>query len=235
MSAFRALGFRGMAVLTGLTVQDTRGVLAVRPLPSRFVISQFRALAADVRLAGVKVGMVGSKANLAAAARILDDAPGSPRVVDPVLRSSSGALLLESAAVSGYLRAVRGRLTVLTPNIPEAVRLSGLAIRSVEDMEAAARRLAERILAPCLIKGGHLADGPVNILFDGVRAHAFASPRLPFSVRGTGCYFSSVLLAALARGAGLVAACRQATRLTRNAMRRAERIGRGRLMIRGGR
>ena len=69
-----------MAVLTGLTVQDTRGVFAVRPLPAPFVLSQFRALAADVNIAGVKVGMLGSRANLAAAARILEDAAGSPRI-----------------------------------------------------------------------------------------------------------------------------------------------------------
>jgi hydroxymethylpyrimidine/phosphomethylpyrimidine kinase len=230
LRVFQARGFRGMAVLTGLTVQDTRGVFSVRPLPAPFVLSQFRALAADVAIAGVKVGMLGSRANLAAAARILEDAAGSPRVVDPVLRSTSGADLLAREAVPGFLRAVRGRLSVLTPNISEASRLTKLRVGSVEEMAAAARRLAEAILAPCLVTGGHLEGGPVNVLFDGARTRLYASPRLPGRVHGTGCYFSSALLAALAGGADLDAACRRATRLTRDAFRRAETVGRGRLL-----
>jgi len=231
LSVFRARGFHGMAVLTGLTVQNTRGVLAVKPLPARFVLSQYRALAGDVRVAGVKVGMLASKANLGAAARILDDASGSPRVVDPVLFSSSGAPLLARDAVPVFLRALRGRLSVLTPNIDEAARLAGLKIGSVKSMEAAARRLAEMILAPCLIKGGDLRGEPVNVLFDGARTRHYPSPRLPRRVHGTGCFFSSALLAALAGGAGLDAASRLATRLTHTAIRKARPVGRGRLLL----
>ncbi|MBN2206054.1 MAG: hydroxymethylpyrimidine/phosphomethylpyrimidine kinase, partial [Candidatus Aminicenantes bacterium] len=235
LGVFRARGFRGAAVLTGLTVQNTRGVLAVRPLPARFVLSQYRALAEDVRIAGVKVGMLATAANVKAAARILDQVAGRPRVVDPVLRSSSGAPLLSSAALAGYLRAFRGRLSVLTPNIDEAARLAGVRIASVEDMAEAARRLSDALSAPCLVKGGHLDGDPVDVLFDGARTRLYPSRRLAGRVHGTGCYFSSVLLAELAAGAPLDAACGRAARLTRGAIRDARPVGRGRLLLDAGR
>lgn len=231
IGVFRARGFRGMAVLTGLAVQDTRRVHRVLALPPRFVLSQYRTLAEDVPLSGIKVGMLGSRANLRAAARILADASGLPRVVDPVLRSSSGARLLDRDAVPAFLPALRGRLSVLTPNIDEASILAGLTIASIEDMETAARRLADGILAPCLVKGGHLAGGLVNVLFDGARTRIYPSPRIPRRVHGTGCCFSSALLASLAGGASLDFACRQATRFTRDAIRNAAAVGRGRLLL----
>lgn len=227
IGVFRARGFRGLAVLTGLTVQNTRGVRAVRPLPAAFVLSQYEALAEDIPIAGVKVGMLATAANVKAAARILEKAAGRPRVVDPVLRSSSGAALLAPGAVAGYLRAFRGRLSVLTPNLDEAARLSGLAVAAVEDMETAARRISDALCAPCLVKGGHLDGDPVDVLFDGVRTRLFASRRSPGRAHGTGCFFSSALLAELASGAPLNDACRAAGRLTREAIRTAKPAGRG--------
>lgn len=231
LSVFRSLGFRGTAVLTALTVQDTRKVIEVRSLASRFVLSQYETLSRDVPIAGVKVGMLGSGANLKAAAYILAAASGLPRVVDPVLRSSSGVRLLDKNAVRAFLPVLEGRLSLLTPNIEEAALLCGLKIASVRDMETAARRLAERILAPCLIKGGHLRGHPVNVLFDGAKTHLFDSPRIARSVHGTGCYFSSAVLARLAGGFSLVSACRQATRLTREAIRTSKAVGRGRWLM----
>ncbi len=231
LSVFRSLGFRGTAVLTALTVQDTRKVREVRSLPSRFVLSQYETLSRDVPIAGVKVGMLGSGANLKAAAGILAAASGLPRVVDPVLRSSSGVRLLDKRAVRVFLPVLEGRLSLLTPNIEEAALLSGLKIATVRDMETAARRLAERILAPCLIKGGHLRGHPVNVLFDGAKTHLFDSPRIARPVHGTGCYFSSAVLARLAGGFSLVSACRQATRLTREAIRTSKAVGRGRWLM----
>jgi len=232
LSVFRSLGFRGAAVLTALTVQDTRKVREVRSLPSRFVLSQYETLSRDVPIAGVKVGMLGSGANLKAAAGILAAASGLPRVVDPVLRSSSGVRLLDKHAVRAFLPVLEGRLSLLTPNIEEAALLSGLKIETVRDMETAARRLAERVLAPCLIKGGHLRGHPVNVLFDGAKTHLFDSPRIAHpSVHGTGCYFSSAVLARLAGGFSLVSACRQATRLTREAIRTSAAVGRGRWLM----
>jgi hydroxymethylpyrimidine kinase/phosphomethylpyrimidine kinase len=231
LGVFRALGFRGAAVLSALTVQDSERVRAVRPLPAAYVLSQFRTLARDVPVVGVKVGMLGSGSNLGAAARILAAASGLPRVVDPVLRASSGAWLLERSAVPNFLPAVRGRLSLLTPNLSEASALSGLRIRSVEDMERAARRLAERALAPCLVKGGHLPGRPVNVLFDGRRIVRFVSPRIDRPTRGTGCFFSSAVLALLARGLSVEAACRRATRLAGEAIRTSAAVGRGRRQI----
>jgi hydroxymethylpyrimidine kinase/phosphomethylpyrimidine kinase len=231
LAVFRSLGFRGMAVLTALTVQDTRKVFAVRPLPAPLILSQYRTLARDVSVAGVKVGMLGSGANLKAAARILAAASGLPRVVDPVLRSSSGAWLLDRGSLRAFLPAVKGRLSLLTPNLEEASLLSGLKIATVEDMEAAARRLAEGILAPCLIKGGHLKDRPVNVLFDGAKTLLIDSPRVARPVHGTGCYLSSAVLAEMAQGLSLASACRRATRLTRQAIRTSASVGRGRRLM----
>jgi len=230
-AVFRRLGFHGAAVLTALTAQGPAGVRNVRPVEPSVVRSQYRALVRDLVPAGIKVGMAATAANLAAVGRILDRHTSVPRVIDPVLRSSSGAWLLERTAVPGFLDAVRGRASLLTPNLEEAGRLSGRPVTTIADMEAAAREIFDRTGVPCLVKGGHLAGDAVNVLFDGRRVYLFGKPRLRKDVHGTGCFFSAALLAFLARGRSLPRAGELATEMTRNGIRAARPIGRGRAVF----
>jgi len=201
------LGRRGFGVLTAVTAQSHRRVHGVFPVTSRAVAGQFGRLAEAVEIGGIKVGMLATAANLRAVARILEDHARRPRVVDPVLRSSSGTLLLERKAWPRLLAAIEGRADLITPNLDEAETLTGRTVRSVAAMKWAAEEVHRRSKVPCLLKGGHL-DGPVvDILFDGKEFAAFAHPKLPRSVRGTGCFLSSAILCYLAEGRPLKEAC----------------------------
>ncbi|MBM3311189.1 MAG: hydroxymethylpyrimidine/phosphomethylpyrimidine kinase [Candidatus Aminicenantes bacterium] len=232
-AVFRFLGFHGAAILTAVTAQGPSGVRAVQALPPKFILAQHRALVRDIDLAGLKVGMAATAENLAAVGRILGRHPGIPRVVDPVLRSSSGARLLEKAAAAGWLAAVRRRASVLTPNLSEASRLAGRAVDSVEAMSEAAGLLFDRTEVPCLITGGHLSGPAVNVLYDGRRLYRFERKKLPGDVHGTGCFFSAALLGFLALGRSLPRAAALATDLTYLGIRAAVRLGRGRPVIPG--
>ncbi len=224
---FESLGFHGAAVLTSLTAQNTAKVEKVLPLPASFVRHQYKALAGDLRFAGIKVGMLGSGAALTAVAGILGKNRMIPRVIDPVFRSSSGALLLEKKAAARFLEAFKGRAALITPNADEAAALTGLALRSVAGMEEAARRITGAADVPCLVKGGHLRPESVDVLYDGGRITRFSHPRISKDVHGTGCLLSSAILARLARGDGLEEACSEGIALTARAIRRAKRVGSG--------
>ena len=228
---FARMGFHGTAVLTAVTTQNTRFVKDVHVLPAHLVLEQYRILAGDIAIAGLKVGMAGSRENLKAVGTILASAKGIPKVVDPVIRSSSGARLLEEAAVSEFLGTVRRRATVLTPNLDEAGLLAGASVRDIAGMKAAAEAIYDACRVPCLITGGHLEKEAVNLLFDGRRTALFGKPKVAKDVHGTGCFFSACLLAYLAQGRPLDKACALATERTYRAILAAGRIGRGRPLI----
>jgi hydroxymethylpyrimidine/phosphomethylpyrimidine kinase len=185
-------------------------------------MEQFAALRRETRPAGLKLGMAGSLANLRAACRILERSKGVPRVIDPVLRSSSGAPLIDRKGAAGFLDEVAGRAELITPNLEEAGLLAGTRVRDLADMKEAARRIHGRTGMACLVKGGHLSGTATDVLFDGAGFTVFEKPRLGKKVHGTGCCLASAALAALARGLGPREACRLAVRFTGEAIRTAE-------------
>jgi hydroxymethylpyrimidine/phosphomethylpyrimidine kinase len=232
IAVFRRLGCRGMGVLTAVTAQNTQGVKEFLCLPLRFILSQYTALTREVSFAGIKVGMMGCRKNLRILGRILSDSKNIPTVVDPVFRSSSGAWLLERAALPSYVSQVRGRISLLTPNLAEAALISGQRVRNLEQMKEAARKISDLIESSCLITGGHLEKKVVDVLFDGKRFHLFEKKKINKDVHGTGCFFSSSLLGYLAKGHPLVKACALASDLTDKAIKGAVYIGKGRHALR---
>lgn len=227
IAVFEELGFRGFGILTSVTAQNPGRVASVHHVPSPILTSQYETLAAAFDIAGFKVGMLGTAANLAAAARILAGNPHVPCVVDPVLRSSSRAILLERKAWPRFLPLVRRKASLITPNLDESSALAGFRVRTVEDMKEAARKIYRTSLVPCLVKGGHLAGGPVDVLFDGKGFWAFEHPRIRRDVHGTGCFLSSAILAFLARGQPLEEACARGIEGTSRAIRAAVPSGYG--------
>lgn len=227
LRVFERLGHRGFGVLTAVTAQTPSRVHGVFPVTARAVAGQFERLAEAADIAGVKVGMLATGANLRAAARILEGLAPRPRVVDPVLRSSSGAPLLERQAWTRFLDAFAGRAELITPNLEEAAALTGSAVKSVAGMKLAAEEVHRRSGVPCLVKGGHLEGPAVDILFDGREFAAFSHPRLPRDVRGSGCFLSSAILSYLAEGRPLREACGLGILRTGRAMRAASPAGAG--------
>src|SRR5262249_29012396 len=148
------------------TVQSTQGVKATHSTPAATLRAQLEELAADVQFAAIKIGMLGNRGNAAVVAEFLDKNSGVPVVLDPVIRPSAGnPELLDSSGVKYLSEELMKRASVITPNIDEAALLSGLEIKDVAGMEAAARKLCERGARAVVVKGGHM-DKAVDVLFD---------------------------------------------------------------------
>ena len=194
VNVFRFLDFMGMAILTAVTSQNTKAVNEIHSLPPEFLWSQYRSIKEDVSLSGIKVGMVASKENMQAVARILSQHSSVPRVIDPVFKSSSGQWLIDKDAISSYIQAIKGKATLLTPNLEEAALISRNRVRTVDEMKEAAEKIYETTRIPCLVKGGHLPKQKIDFLFDGKEFFALEKEEVRKKVHGTGCFFSSRLL-----------------------------------------
>lgn len=228
---FQLLGFQGMAVLTSITSQNTKGVKKVHCLPPDLLWDQYQTLLEDVSFSGIKVGMVGCGENTEIIKRILENNPNIQKVVDPVFKSSSGAWLLERDSVPSYISEISGKASLLTPNLEEASMISGIKIENTEDMKKAAKRIFSLSSIPCLIKGGHLPRQMVNLLYDGNKFHLFKEEKIKKNVHGTGCFLSSSLLAYLVKGNSLEKACLLATQFTHEAIKNSIQIGHGQHII----
>lgn len=231
LRTFAALGVYGCAALTALTAQNTVAVSAVFPVPADFVRQQLEAVFSDIELSAVKIGMLGSLA----AARVVADilrAYSPPFVVlDPVMRASTGAVLLADDA----LRALRDELmplaTIVTPNAFEAGVLAGTpAPRSVREAHDAAQRLVAHGARAVLVTGGHLdePDVSVDVLHMDSDTFEYRVPRIAaIETHGTGCTLSSAIAAFLARGHALPDACERAQRFVSDAIARRDELHAG--------
>src|SRR5271165_328152 len=187
LKTFAAHGCYGIAAITSLTVQNTQKVEAVHNTPSAELREQLEVLVADCEIAAVKVGMLGNRGNAVVVAEFLDAHKFAHVVHDPVMKSSSGTELLDAAGIKYVATELLKRATVITPNIPEAEILTGLTIKDLADMEAAARKIVEMGAHAVIVKGGHM-ERAVDVLFDGNEMVALAGDRVrEETLHGTGC------------------------------------------------
>ncbi len=209
LKTFSALGCYGMAALTALTAQNTRGVTAVHVPPAAFLSAQLDAIFADIEVDAIKIGMLATGELARAVAAELKAHPAIPAVLDPVLVATSGDSLGAPDVVDALLDDLLPAVTLITPNLPEAARLAKVPMPQDEpEMRRVAEVLHERGARAVLIKGGHLrGDEAVDVLFDGRRHRSVSAPRVATrNTHGTGCTLSSAIAAYLARGADLAAA-----------------------------
>jgi hydroxymethylpyrimidine/phosphomethylpyrimidine kinase len=237
LKAFARCGVHGMSALTAITAQNTTGVSAIHQLSAEMILAQVRAVARDIGVDAVKVGMLGSVEATLAVARALDELPeGTPVVVDPVMVAESGAELLEPDARLALVREILPRATVATPNLPEARVLARLAPGRAES--AAARAQSEdgaealllRVLAlgprSVVLTGGHRAQA-VDLFCDSAgagRVVRIADVRhRDGASHGSGCTHSAVLAAQLALGRTPLGAARIARAMAGEAVARGIR------------
>lgn len=231
LKTFAAHGCYGIAAITSLTVQNTEGVEAVHNTPSAELRAQLEALAKDCDIAAVKIGMLGNRGNAGAAAEFLDANKFAHVVLDPVIKSSSGAELLDAAGMKFVATELLKRVSVITPNVPEAELLTGLTIKEPADMEAAARKLVEMGAHAVIVKGGHM-ERAVDILLEGGEITHLAADKVKVeNTHGTGCAFSSALAAQLASGRSLFEAAALAKTYVTKAIEKGYAIGRGRIPL----
>lgn len=206
-----------MTAITAITVQNTVAVEAVYPIAPEAIVAQVRAVAADIGVDAVKVGMLGSSETISAVAEALDLVGDAPVVVDPVMVAESGATLLDPDALDALRRLILPRAAVVTPNLPEARVLTGLG------EEAAAEDLARAVYAlgpgAALVTGGH-AEEIADVFFAGGEPVAIPGERHPDgAAHGSGCTHSSALAARLAHGDTALKAARAARIVAASAVR----------------
>jgi hydroxymethylpyrimidine/phosphomethylpyrimidine kinase len=214
LKAFAACGVHGMTAITAITAQNTVGVTAVHPIPPEVIIAQVRAVASDIGVDAVKVGMLGDRTTIEAVAQALDELPdGTPVVLDPVMVAESGAQLLDPAARDTLKRLLFPRASVVTPNVPEARALVGDG-----DIDTLARNVHALGPGAVVLTGGHRKEA-VDVFFDGERLVELPGPRHPGgAAHGSGCTHSSVLAARLAHGDDPLTAARAAKQLASRAV-----------------
>ncbi|HVA17423.1 MAG TPA: bifunctional hydroxymethylpyrimidine kinase/phosphomethylpyrimidine kinase, partial [Candidatus Dormibacteraeota bacterium] len=173
LKTFAAHNCYGIAAITALTVQSTQGVASVHVTPAATLRAQLDALASDMQIAAVKIGMLGNKANAAAVAEFLDKHKFAHVVLDPVVKSSAGnAELLDAAGVKFLRDELMKRADVITPNMDEAALLAGVEVKDLAGMKVAAQKLAEMGAKAVIVTGGHL-EKPTDVLYEGGEANAF--------------------------------------------------------------
>jgi hydroxymethylpyrimidine/phosphomethylpyrimidine kinase len=234
LKAFAARGVHGTSAITAITAQSTVGVSAIHAVPAEIVIAQVRAVAEDIGVDAVKVGMLGDRATTLAVATALDElGPDLPVVVDPVMVAESGARLLDPGAHEALLVEILPRASVLTPNVPEARALLGEEPASGA-ADAEAERLARALLAlgprAVVLTGGH-REAATDVLLAGPDAAPvlISGPRhADGAAHGSGCTHAAALAAGLALGESLEQAARAARRLAGEAVERGLReLGEG--------
>jgi hydroxymethylpyrimidine/phosphomethylpyrimidine kinase len=228
LKAFAAAGVHGATAITAITAQNTVAVTAVEPVSPRMIIAQVRAVAEDLGVDAVKVGMVGGAPAIEAVAEALAALPSAtPVVVDPVMVAESGARLLEPDAQKALVELLLPRATVVTPNLPEA---RALASDGEETLAAGELARAVQALGPrvAVVTGGHREEGS-DLFFDGARLVEIPGERHPDgAAHGSGCTHSSTLAAALALGGDPLQAARTAREVAGRAVRDGLRaLGKG--------
>lgn len=225
LEAIGAAGARGWAVAAALTLQGARSARGFEPVSEATLLGQIEALLdGPERPAAAKTGMLGTAALARALAARLAAPPLAriPLVVDPVLAASAGIPLLDAggAPPGDALAPLLARARLATPNLPELAALTGADVSTDEAAVRAARRLPARAV---LVKGGHRAGEPVDLLVERGRVTRLAGRRRPAGARGTGCRLASAVAALLAQGAPLEEAVRRAKRMVERYLDRAAR------------
>lgn len=238
LKTFSALGVFGASVITALTAQNTREVRAILPIPADFIRSQIQAVLDDLNVAAIKIGMLGDVATIECVAKVLSEYPARPIVLDPVMIAKSGDALLQGDAINSLRSQLLPRASLITPNLPEAARLTGRpepsTVQQMHDLLPALHSLTD---AAILLKGGHLQSGDqergdqaIDLYSDGTQVIELTSERyVTGNTHGTGCTLSSAITALLARQMTLPDAVRAGKHYISNAIRTADalKIGSG--------
>jgi hydroxymethylpyrimidine/phosphomethylpyrimidine kinase len=225
-----ALGGYAATAIAALTAQNTQGVFGIHDVPPAFVAQQVALVLDDIGADAIKTGMLHRAEVIGAVCDEIEArAPGIPVVVDPVMVAKGGQALLQDTAQQALRVRLLPLAAVLTPNVPEAEALTGRAILSDDDMEAAARALLAMGPKAVLLKGGHRA-GPVvrDLLATHAGIDVFEAPRIETKhTHGTGCTLASAIATGLAQGRPLKGAVARAHAYVQAAIRAAPGLGKG--------
>jgi len=223
LKTFAALGVHGTCVITSVTAQNTRGVLNSFDIPVEFIEKQFDAVVSDIKIDCAKTGMLSSPEIVRTVARLMKKHK-IPLVVDPVMAAEAGGELLKDEAVAVLIEELLPLASVVTPNISEAERLSGLKIKNIGDAKKAAKEIHDLGAKAVIVTGGHLKG--TDVLYDGDYTY-IEGKLLKGGTHGSGCTHSAAITAELAKGAPLIEAARSAKNFVEHAILAGVKIGGG--------
>lgn len=229
LKTFQMLDVYGTSAVTAITAQNTLGVHGIYDIPIEGIAKQIDAVCLDIGVDAVKTGMLSSPEIIEIVSEQIQKHKLAKLVIDPVMVAKGGARLLAESAEKALKEKLLPLAAVVTPNVPEAEAITGREITSVEQMKDAAREIVLVYGAgAAIVKGGHLAGEPTDVLFDGDQFHYLAGER--YNTRhthGTGCTFSAAVTAELAKGASLLEAAQTAKQFITMAIRYELGIGGG--------
>lgn len=227
LKTFSAHGVYGASVITSVVAENTSRVISLRNVPVDEIEKQIDAVFEDIEIDAVKLGMLPTAEIIEAVAGKLRKYKPSFIVCDPVMVATSGDALSESGIGKAFIEHLFSVSDIITPNIPEAEALSGIEINTPDDMRAAAKALAETGAEAVLVKGGHLTENALDILYDGGFSE-FAAVRInSHNTHGTGCTLSSAIAANLALGNDLTNSVKNAKNYVTEAIENSYTIGKG--------
>ena len=223
-----ANGVYAMSAITALTAQNTTGVYGILEVTPEFLANQLDCIFTDIRPDAVKTGMVSSSALIEVIAQKLTQYKAKNLVIDPVMVATSGAKLISDEAIETLKGKLLGLATLITPNIPEAQVLSGMDIRTAEDMERAAKAIYEAYGCAVLCKGGHQLNDANDLLYSKEGARWYQGRRIANpNTHGTGCTLSSAIASNLAKGYSLDKAVERAKAYISGALAAMLDLGKG--------
>ncbi len=226
LKTFTALGVHGATVITCITAQNPKAVLAVQEISPEIVTKQMQAVFEELKPTAAKTGMLFSEPIINAVSDYLKNKP-CPLIIDPVMVSTSGATLLKPKAISTIVNKLFPLADLITPNLDEASILLEKKINTAKEFKQSARDLYNRYRCPVLLKGGHFEghSNVIDLFYDGKKELTFSSPRIKnVHTHGTGCTLSSAICAYLALGLRLDKAIEQAKNYINGAIKYSYRI-----------
>jgi hydroxymethylpyrimidine/phosphomethylpyrimidine kinase len=229
LKTIAAHGLYGICCITALTVQSTQGVAETHPVAPKTVRRTLEVLLDDFRPQAVKIGMLANQGISQVVVSVLEEAETVNVVLDPILKASSGAMLLDNAGIRFLRERLLSLADVITPNLQEAEQLTGAPVRTLPEMRAAARELHRLGARNVVITGGHL-DQPTDLLSVGAEEEPQEFPGNHIttdSTHGTGCAFASAIACNLALGRPMAESVRSAKEYVSQALRQAYRMGKG--------
>lgn len=201
LKTFAAHKLYGMSVITSLTAQNTRGVTDVADTSSDFVGAQLDTVFTDIYPHAIKIGMVSNEKIIKVIAKKLKQYQAKNIVIDPVMVATSGSALMKSTATKVLIEELLPLADIITPNMSEAGVLSGIEVKSKDDMEKAAKIIGRFLKGVVLVKGGHLSESADDLLYINGKVYWIEGKRIDNpNTHGTGCTLSSAIACNLAKG-----------------------------------
>lgn len=229
LKTLSSLGTYGCSAITAITVQNTKNIFEVFPIPSEIVISQINSVLNDIRIDAIKIGMVYDGIIINKIFKILKNI-NIPIIVDPIFTSTSGKNLIKYEAIKALTTKILPIATIITPNINEATQLSGIDIKSKEDLVKSLTKMKKLGPKNVIVKGGHLlSERSIDTLIDDkLNIIEFSNSRIPIPENhGSGCNFSAALTAYISQGYEIPIACKLANEFINSVLKNLLYIGKG--------